>query len=97
MVIRLLHVHRDCLWLLLITGASVRADTTLIGFDQNDWQRGNRSYVFRGGGTLMACVKKLLLLNVIIFTSNSALRDKLGKLKGLVKSPRQQGYKKNCC
>ena len=32
------------------TGANVRADTTLIGFDQNDWQRGNRSYVFKGGG-----------------------------------------------
>ncbi|XP_078362282.1 ankyrin repeat domain-containing protein 13B-like isoform X3 [Oculina patagonica] len=30
-------------------GANVRADTTLIGFDQNDWQRGNRSYVFKGG------------------------------------------------
>ena len=28
----------------------MRADTTLIGFDQNDWQRGNRSYVFKGGG-----------------------------------------------
>ena len=39
-----------------ITGASVRADTTLIGFDQNDWQRGNRSYVFKGGGTVM-CLK----------------------------------------
>ncbi|XP_068747563.1 ankyrin repeat domain-containing protein 13D-like isoform X3 [Montipora capricornis] len=30
-------------------GANVRADTTLIGFDQSDWQRGNRSYVFKGG------------------------------------------------
>lgn len=30
-------------------GANVRADTTLIGFDQNDWQRGNRSYIFKGG------------------------------------------------
>lgn len=30
-------------------GANVRADTTLIGFDQNDWQRGSRSYIFKGG------------------------------------------------
>jgi len=37
---------------LLFAGANVRADTTLIGFDQNDWQRGSRSYIFKGGGKL---------------------------------------------
>ncbi|ALC42126.1 CG15118 [Drosophila busckii] len=30
-------------------GANVRIDTTLIGFDNNSWQRGNRSYIFKGG------------------------------------------------
>ncbi|KAK3736291.1 hypothetical protein QZH41_020756 [Actinostola sp. cb2023] len=30
------------------SGAAVRVDTTLIGFDQNDWQRGSRTYVFKG-------------------------------------------------
>ncbi|XP_031561945.1 ankyrin repeat domain-containing protein 13D-like [Actinia tenebrosa] len=30
------------------SGAAVRVDTTLLGFDQNDWQRGNRTYVFKG-------------------------------------------------
>lgn len=30
------------------SGSSVRIDTTLLGFDQSNWQRGSRSYVFRG-------------------------------------------------
>ncbi|KAG5680971.1 hypothetical protein PVAND_010445 [Polypedilum vanderplanki] len=29
-------------------GSFVRIDTTLIGFDQTSWQRGNRSYLFKG-------------------------------------------------
>lgn len=29
-------------------GSFVRIDTTLIGFDQTSWQRGNRSYIFKG-------------------------------------------------
>lgn len=34
-------------------GANVRVDTTLLGFEQTagNWQRGSRSYVFRGGNT----------------------------------------------
>lgn len=38
------------------SGSSVRIDTTLIGFDQTSWQRGNRSYIFKGqadGATMM--------------------------------------------
>ncbi|EDO48129.1 predicted protein, partial [Nematostella vectensis] len=37
-------------------GAAVRVDTTLLGFDQNEWQRGNRTYVFKAddkGGTFL--------------------------------------------
>ncbi|XP_070573384.1 ankyrin repeat domain-containing protein 13D-like [Ptychodera flava] len=30
------------------SGANVRVDTTLLGFDQMTWQRGNRSYIFKG-------------------------------------------------
>nr|CAG4651864.1 EOG090X0784 [Triops cancriformis] len=33
-------------------GSSVRIDTTLLGFDQSTWQRGDRSYVFKGEKTL---------------------------------------------
>lgn len=29
-------------------GANVRIDTTLLGFDHTTWQRGNRSYIFKG-------------------------------------------------
>lgn len=29
-------------------GLNVRIDTTLIGFDERNWQRGNRSYIFKG-------------------------------------------------
>lgn len=29
-------------------GSNVRIDTTLLGFDQANWQRGNRSYIFKG-------------------------------------------------
>lgn len=29
-------------------GSNVRIDTTLLGFDQTNWQTGNRSYVFQG-------------------------------------------------
>ncbi|XP_037513732.1 ankyrin repeat domain-containing protein 13D [Rhipicephalus sanguineus] len=30
------------------SGANVRIDTTLLGFDQSNWQRGRRSYIFKG-------------------------------------------------
>lgn len=33
-------------------GSNVRIDTTLLGFDQSSWQRGNRSYVFMGQSKL---------------------------------------------
>ncbi|XP_046418282.1 ankyrin repeat domain-containing protein 13D isoform X1 [Neodiprion pinetum] len=29
-------------------GSNVRIDTTLLGFDHTNWQRGNRSYIFKG-------------------------------------------------
>ncbi|KAH3886264.1 hypothetical protein DPMN_010266 [Dreissena polymorpha] len=32
------------------SGSSVRIDTTLLGFDNTTWQRGSRSYVFKGMG-----------------------------------------------
>ncbi|KAK0174482.1 hypothetical protein PV327_010245 [Microctonus hyperodae] len=37
-------------------GSNVRIDTTLLGFDHTNWQRGNLSYVFKGqndGATMM--------------------------------------------
>ncbi|XP_037294487.1 ankyrin repeat domain-containing protein 13D isoform X2 [Manduca sexta] len=31
-------------------GGNVRVDTTLVGFENNCWQRGDRTYIFRGQG-----------------------------------------------
>ena len=31
-------------------GSNVRIDTTLLGFEQSSWQRGNKSYVFKAEG-----------------------------------------------
>ena len=31
-------------------GSNVRIDTTLLGFDQSSWQRGNKSYLFKAEG-----------------------------------------------
>lgn len=36
-------------------GGNVRVDTTLVGFDNNKWQRGDRTYIFRGQGELICC------------------------------------------
>lgn len=32
------------------SGQCLRVDTTLMGFEQMTWQRGNRSFIFRGQG-----------------------------------------------
>lgn len=38
------------------SGQNLRVDTTLLGFDHMTWQRGNRSFVFRGQGEVtVAC------------------------------------------
>ncbi|XP_028032709.1 ankyrin repeat domain-containing protein 13D isoform X1 [Bombyx mandarina] len=38
-------------------GANVRVDTTLIGFENNHWQRGDRTYIFRGQGRSASLVE----------------------------------------
>ncbi|XP_019595085.2 ankyrin repeat domain-containing protein 13B isoform X2 [Rhinolophus sinicus] len=35
------------------SGQNLRVDTTLLGFDHMTWQRGNRSFVFRGQGAVV--------------------------------------------
>lgn len=45
-----------------IAGSNVRIDTTLLGFDQSNWQRGSRSYVFKGQGKIyFICFFNLLI------------------------------------
>lgn len=36
-------------------GQNLRVDTTLLGFDHMMWQRGNRSFIFRGQGQSARC------------------------------------------
>ncbi|KAM3962618.1 LOW QUALITY PROTEIN: ankyrin repeat domain-containing protein 13D [Aphomia sociella] len=38
-------------------GANVRVDTTLVGFENNRWQRGDRTYIFRGQGQAASLVE----------------------------------------
>ncbi|XP_045536475.1 uncharacterized protein LOC106709180 isoform X1 [Papilio machaon] len=38
-------------------GGNVRVDTTLAGFDDTNWQRGERSYIFRGQGNRASLVE----------------------------------------
>ncbi|XP_045447833.1 ankyrin repeat domain-containing protein 13D [Melitaea cinxia] len=38
-------------------GANVRVDTTLVGFENNRWQRGDRTYIFRGQGRAASLVE----------------------------------------
>ncbi|KAG8233087.1 hypothetical protein J437_LFUL013087 [Ladona fulva] len=42
-------------------GSNVRIDTTLLGFDQTNWQRGNKSYIFKG----QLCKRVLSILTAI--------------------------------
>ena len=42
-----------CWFLLSLIGANVRIDTTLVGFDQMNWQRGRQSFVFKGESKLL--------------------------------------------
>lgn len=38
-------------------GANVRIDTTLLGFDNATWQRGNRTYIFKGQKDLATMIE----------------------------------------
>ncbi|XP_026327434.1 ankyrin repeat domain-containing protein 13B isoform X2 [Hyposmocoma kahamanoa] len=38
-------------------GGNVRVDTTLVGFENNRWQRGDRTYIFRGQGRTASLIE----------------------------------------
>lgn len=46
-------------------GSNVRIDTTLLGFDHTNWQRGNRSYIFQGQGKFVYLYSKDLIKNKV--------------------------------
>lgn len=45
-------------------GSNVRIDTTLLGFDHANWQRGNRSYVFKGQSKYQRIIKLHVKINI---------------------------------
>lgn len=50
-------------------GSNVRIDTTLLGFDHTKWQRGNRSYIFKGQSeylNVVLCMNTLTFLEFIL-------------------------------
>lgn len=58
------------------SGQCLRVDTTLMGFDQMTWQRGNRSFIFRGQGQgsgagvyVCACVFVCAIVCVYVWSS----------------------------
>ena len=48
------------------SGSKVRIDTTLIGFENNSWQRGNRSFIFKAEGLLTNLLYQLFSLTLFI-------------------------------
>lgn len=46
-------------------GSNVRIDTTLLGFDHANWQRGSRSYVFKGQSKCMHIFYSLYHINIM--------------------------------
>nr|CAD7402463.1 unnamed protein product [Timema poppensis] len=68
-------------------GSNVRIDTTLLGFDQTNWQRGNRSYIFKGQSYTTSLSDRLRLLSLKVlradlsgsgYTIKSARTDEVG-------------------
>ncbi|XP_049787191.1 ankyrin repeat domain-containing protein 13D isoform X1 [Schistocerca cancellata] len=58
-------------------GSNVRIDTTLLGFDQTNWQRGNRSYIFKGQNiatpTVIRCDRSYIFKLQTAETGDSAV------------------------
>lgn len=45
-------------------GPNVRIDTTLLGYDHTNWQRGNRTYIFKGNGKFSQQIEKKELIEM---------------------------------
>ncbi len=63
------------------SGQCLRVDTTLMGFEQMTWQRGNRSFIFKGQG---ACDGFFPALNDLYFSPPAAFKSDLGLISAFV-------------
>ncbi|XP_077578289.1 ankyrin repeat domain-containing protein 13B [Stigmatopora nigra] len=66
------------------SGQCLRVDTTLTGFEQMTWQRGNRSFIFRGQDSNAEVIevdhdRKLVFCETLCVSSLSALSPARGK------------------
>jgi len=62
-------------------GSSVRVDTTLLGFDQNSWVRGSRSYIFTGTEQGSAQFTEIDHDTKQVYTEEMAADPEMGSLK----------------
>ena len=62
-------------------GSSVRVDTTLLGFDQNSWVRGSRSYIFTGTEQGTAEFTEIDHDTKQVYTEEMGADPELGSLK----------------
>ena len=62
-------------------GSSVRVDTTLLGFDQNSWVRGSRSYIFTGSDEGKAQFTEIDHDTKQVYTEEMGDDPELGSLK----------------
>uniref|UniRef100_A0A8D0GJY1 Ankyrin repeat domain 13B n=1 Tax=Sphenodon punctatus TaxID=8508 RepID=A0A8D0GJY1_SPHPU len=61
------------------SGQNLRVDTTLLGFDHMTWQRGNRSFIFRGQDT-SAVVMEIDHDRRVVYSETLAAHDREGLL-----------------
>lgn len=67
------------------SGQCLRVDTTLMGFEQMTWQRGNRSFIFRGQGVCHGLFPALILLpNCLYFSLPVTFKSDLGLICAFV-------------
>lgn len=52
-------------------GSNVRIDTTLLGFEQSSWQRGNKSYIFKAESKFLILKMNLIMVSAIYYYSNT--------------------------
>lgn len=56
-------------------GSNVRIDTTLLNFDHTSWQRGDRSYIFKGDGKFHQMFSKQKRIICLILQLNSRISN----------------------
>ncbi|XP_076346135.1 ankyrin repeat domain-containing protein 13D-like isoform X4 [Tachypleus tridentatus] len=67
------------------SGSSVRIDTTLLGFDQTSWQRGSRSYIFKGNSNSAVMMEVDHELSQVYMENMRVLPVQLADMTGIIR------------